>query len=53
MRDRYAGACGVALTWRSDLTFNWAIASDDASHESEVCVRADNASERGVPLIII
>ena len=37
------------MTWRSELTFNWAIAVDGVIHESEVCVRADHASERGVP----
>ena len=32
------------------LTFRWALATEDEVHESEVSVRADNASERGVPL---
>ena len=49
LRARYTGARGAALTWRSELTFNWAIAVDGVIHESEVCVRADHASERGVP----
>ena len=38
------------MTWRSKLTFVWAIAVDSIIHESEVRLRADNASERGVPL---
>ena len=38
------------MTWRSNLTFNWSITVDGVIRESEVCIRADNASERGVPL---
>ena len=47
--NRYAGDGGAALTLRSSLTFRWAIVMNDQIHESEVCVRADNALERGVP----
>ena len=45
----YVGDRGAALTLRSSLTFRWAIVMNDQVHESKVCVRADNASERGVP----
>ena len=38
------------MTWRNKLTFAWAIAVDSSIHESEVSLRADHASERGVPL---
>ena len=48
-RDRHLGPPGV-LTRTSILTFRWAIAMEDKIHESEVSVRADNASERGVPI---
>ena len=47
--NRYVGDRGAALTLRSSLAFRWAIVMNDQIHESEVCVRADNASERGVP----
>ena len=46
---RYVGARDVALTSRPDLIFCWAIAIEGKIRESEVCARADNASERGVP----
>lgn len=49
-RDRYVGSAGAALHWQSSLAFRWEITIDDESHEREVSVRADNASERGVPL---
>ena len=48
VHDRYVGA-GAASHWRDNLTFRWEIEIDDESHECEVSVRADNASERGVP----
>ena len=47
--DRYVGARGAASVSRPDLIFRWAIAIEGKIHEAEVCVRADNASERGVP----
>ena len=47
--DRYVGARGPAGISRPDLIFRWAIAIEGKVHEAEVCVRADNASERGVP----
>ena len=47
--DRYVGTAGAALHWQSSLAFRWEITIDDESHEREVSVRADNASERGVP----
>ena len=34
---------------RPDLIFRWAIKIADEIHEAEVFVRADHASERGVP----
>ena len=37
------------MTRRSKLAFHWAIAVEGAIHEEDVYVRADNASERGVP----
>ena len=37
------------LTWRSNLAFHWAIALAGEIHESDIDVRADHASERGVP----
>ena len=46
---RYVGARGAAWISRSDLIFRLAIAIEGKIHEAEVCVRADNASERGVP----
>ena len=46
---RHVGSPGAVLTWTSILTFHWAIALEDKIHECEVSVRADNASERGVP----
>ena len=49
-RDRYVGTAGAALHWQSSLAFRWEIAIDDESHEREVSVRADHASERGVRL---
>ena len=49
MRGRYVAARGAALTSRPDLIFRWVIAMEDDIHECEVSVRADNASERGVP----
>ena len=45
----YVGDRGASLTRRSTLAFRWAIAIDGGIHESEIHVRADNASERGVP----
>ena len=49
VHGRYVGTRGSASISRPDLIFRWAIALADKIHESEVCVRADNASERGVP----
>ena len=49
MHGRYVGTRGSASISRPNLIFRWAIALADKIHESEVCVRADNASERGVP----
>ena len=46
---RYIGARGAASKSRPDLIFRWAIAIEGKIHEAEVCVRADNAAERGVP----
>ena len=46
---KYVGARGDALISRPDLIFRWAIKIADEIHEAEVCVRADNASERCVP----
>ena len=40
---------GAASISRPDLIFRWAIAIEGKIHEAEVCVRADHASERGVP----
>ena len=48
--DRYVGADGAASHWHSNLTLRWMIVIDGDSRESKVSVRADNASERGVPL---
>ena len=45
----YVGDRGAALTSRSSLAFRWAIVMDGKIHESEIHVRADHASERGVP----
>lgn len=47
---RYIGVGGSSSISRPNLICRWAIALEDEIHESEVCVRADNASERGVPL---
>ena len=47
--DRYVGA-GAALHWHDNLAFHWEITIGDDSHQCDVSVRADNASERGVPL---
>ena len=47
---RYIGVSGSASISRPDLIFRWAIALEDEIHESEVSMRADHASERGVPL---
>ena len=49
MHDRYHGPPGAARRWSDNLAFRWEITIDDVSHESAVSVRADNASERGVP----
>ena len=46
---RYAGDADAALRPRDDLLFHWAITIDGEIHEFDVSVRADNASERGVP----
>ena len=43
------GDRSAALTLRSSLTFRWAIVMDEKVRESKVSVRADHASERGVP----
>ena len=48
VHDRHVGPAGVS-TRTSILTFRWALALEDEIHESEVSVRADHASERGVP----
>ena len=45
---RHVGPDGVS-TRTSILTFRWALAMEGKVHESEVSVRADHASERGVP----
>ena len=47
---RYIGDHGGVLVWRSSLAFHWAVAIGGAVLEADVQVRADNASERGVPL---
>ena len=48
-KQRYVGDPGLISAWRSKLAFHWAIAVEGAIHEEDVYVRADNASERGVP----
>ena len=48
--DRYVGAAGVASHWHANLAFRWEITIDDESHQCDVTVRADHASERGVPI---
>ena len=49
MCDRYVGISRCTSSQNSNLVFNWAIGIDGSVYEFEVCVRADNASERGVP----
>ena len=49
MCGRFSGSRGAALTWLSNLTFEWALGSGDSIHKVEVSVKANNASERGVP----
>ena len=46
--NRYVGAPGVASHMKAELAFRWEITIDDESHQRDVSVRADNASERGV-----
>ena len=46
---RYVGVRGDSSISRPELVFGWTIAIEDKIHESEVSVRADHASERGVP----
>ena len=47
-RNHGRGICEEA-SWRSKLAYKWAIGIDGALHESEIEVRADNASSHGVP----
>ena len=47
---RYAGDREGLLTRRSALVFRWVVETQGISREFDVRVRADNASERGVPL---
>ena len=50
IHDRYHGPPGAAMRWSDNLAFRWEITICDESHECDVSVRADHASERGVPL---
>ena len=47
--DRCVGHADAAFQLHGNLLFHWAITIDDEIYECDVSVRADHASERGVP----